>query len=61
MSPVKNQYFNEDFDDETDDPKYDMECDGSCGVLQQIFIPKGSEEHFKQMLSEEYWDKLGII
>ena len=51
-------FFNEDIDDENGDPKYDLECDGLCDRLQQIFIPEGSEEHFKQMLPKEYWDKL---
>lgn len=54
-------FWNEDFDDEKDDPKYDMECDGRCDALQQIFIPEGSKEHFKQMLTEELWDKLFCV
>ncbi len=53
-------FWYEDFDDEKDDPEYDMECDGLCDRLQQIFIPEGSQEHFKQMLPKEYWDKLVI-
>jgi len=29
-----------------------------CDSLKKIIIPEGSENHFKQMLSDEFWDKL---
>jgi hypothetical protein len=29
-----------------------------CKSLQQIVIPKGSMEKFKEMLDEELWDKV---
>ena len=30
----------------------------SCDNLQEIIIPEGSDEHFKQVLSNKYWDKI---
>lgn len=32
-----------------------------CDSLKKIIIPEGSEDHFKQMLSDEFWDKLVTI